>query len=99
SDYRAFAAGEKDVIGVQSAAGGEGLNDLVRARYCVYDSLGHSLGQHEQSRARMHRPGQKSNVVYYHLVARNTIDETVYAALERRQNVIEAILQTKGTSR
>lgn len=93
ADYRAFAAGERDVIGVQIQAGGEGLNDLVRARYCVYYSLGHSLGQYQQSRARLHRPGQKRNVVYYHLVGRNTIDETVYAALDRRQDVIAAILE------
>jgi len=79
------------VVAVQIQAGGVGV-DLSRARYCVYFSLGFSLGDYEQSRARVHRPGQTRNVIYYHLLAENTVDEKVYRALADKQNVIDAVL-------
>ena len=48
--------GKTDVIAVQIQAGGVGI-DLTRASYCVYYSVGFSLGDYEQSLARVHRPG------------------------------------------
>lgn len=79
------------VIGVQIQAGGLGI-DLSMAPICVYVSLGFSLGDYEQSLARVHRPGQKKPVIYYHIVAKDTVDEKVYHALRARKNVIEEIL-------
>ena len=78
------------VLAVQIQAGGVGI-DLTRARYAVYYSVGYSLGEYEQSLARLHRPGQAAKVVYHHLVARHTIDEEIYQALQKKQNVIRAI--------
>jgi hypothetical protein len=80
-----------DVLGCQIQSGGVGI-DLTRARYAVYYSLGFSLSEYEQSLARLHRPGQKRNVVYYHLIAENTVDRRVYSALRARKDVIEAVL-------
>jgi SNF2 family DNA or RNA helicase len=80
-----------DVVGVQISSGGVGI-DLTAARYGVYYSLGFSLTDYLQSRARLHRPGQERSVLYTHLVAEGTIDATVYKALADRQNVIEAVL-------
>lgn len=80
-----------DVLAVQIQAGGVGV-DLTRARYCFYYSLGFSLSDYLQSRARVHRPGQTRHVTYLHLLALGTVDERVYTALERRQDVIDAIL-------
>jgi SNF2 family DNA or RNA helicase len=80
-----------DVLGCQIQSGGVGI-DLTRARYAAYYSLGFSLSEYEQSLARLHRPGQKRNVCYYHLVAENTVDRRVYSALRARKNVIEAVL-------
>lgn len=87
-----------DLMGVQIASGGVGI-DLVRARYCVYLSLGYSLGEYEQSVARVHRPGQTRAVNYYHLVAEKTVDEAVYAAIEKRKDIVETVLGAykKGT--
>lgn len=85
-----------EVLAVQIQAGGLGV-DLTRAAYCVYFSLGFSLGEYEQSLARLHRPGQERSVTYFHLVAEGTVDRKVYAALRERADVIEAILaQMKG---
>ena len=86
--------GGADVIGVQIQAGGVGIN-LTRARYCVYYSVGFSLGDYEQSLARAHRPGQKHPVTYVHLIAENTVDEKVYEALANRKDVIDEIFGRK----
>lgn len=85
------------VLAVQEQAGGVGIS-LVRARYCIYYSVGYSLGDYEQSLARIHRPGQSRGVLYVHLLAEQSIDEAVYAALDARRDVVEAILEgrTKG---
>lgn len=82
--------GSADVLAVQIQAGGVGI-DLTRARYCVYLSMGYNLGDYLQSLARTHRPGQTRSVVYIHLVADHTIDQKVYDALQKRQDVIEEI--------
>lgn len=95
NDLAAFQSGHGDVIAVQIQSGGVGV-DLTRARYCVYYSLGYSLGDYEQSLARIHRPGQKQAVSYYHLIAQDTVDERVYAALEARRDVVaDFMMQTK----
>lgn len=83
--------GKYNVIAVQIQAGGVGV-DLTRACYCIYYSVGHSLGDYEQSLARTHRPGQKRTVFYYHLIASGTIDEKVYKSLQQKKDVVRAIL-------
>lgn len=80
-----------DVLGVQMQAGGVGI-DLTRAAHCVFYSIGHSLGDYLQARKRVHRPGQTRHVTIVHLVATDTIDEMVYAALTQRKAVVDAVL-------
>lgn len=83
--------GQSDVIVVQIQSGGVGI-DLTRAAYCCYYSLGFSLGDYEQSLARLRRPGQARCVRYYHVVAKDTIDESIYDALSARRDVVESVL-------
>ena len=80
------------ILAAQIQAGGVGI-DLTRARYCVYYSQGFSLGNYQQSRARVHRPGQERSVFYYHLTLRDTIDEIVLRSLKAKQNTIESVLR------
>lgn len=93
-DLESWQAGESDVLATQIQAGGVGV-DMTRARVCVYYSLGYSLGEYLQSRKRVHRPGQTRSVLYAHLIATGTIDEQIYRALERRQDVIESVLSAR----
>ena len=79
------------VIAVQIRAGGAGV-DLTRACYCVYYSLGFSLGDYDQSRCRINRPGQTRPVRFYHLIANGTVDEKVYAALKAKIDVVSHIV-------
>ena len=83
--------GNATIIGVQIQSGGAGI-DLSRSAYCFYYSLGFSLGEYEQSLARLRRPGQTRCVRYYHLVSQGTVDEQVYKALSERRSVVDAVL-------
>ena len=91
-DLERWQAGDATILGVQIQSGGVGI-DLSRAAYAFYYSLGFSLGDYEQSLARLRRPGQTRCVRYYHLVAPGTVDEQVYVALRERRSVIEAVLR------
>ena len=86
---------EGSVLAVQIQSGDVGI-DLTKARYCVYYSLHYSLGDYLQSLRRVHRPGQERPVTYYHMIARGTVDEAVYKALQSRQEVVEAVLAEVG---
>lgn len=86
-----WQAGNGEVLAVQIQSGAAGI-DLTRARYCVYFSIGFNLGDYEQSLRRIHRPGQTRPVTYYHIVAKATVDTKIYSALERRKDLVEAIM-------
>lgn len=82
-----------DVACVQIQAGGEGLDCLKRAHYCIYQSLTYSLGQYKQSRARILRPGQTEHCFYYHIIAKHTVDKKIVKALQKKEEVINYILR------
>lgn len=92
-------AGKTSVIGVQYSSGSESI-DLTRARYCIYYSLTHSLALYEQSKKRIHRPGQTRSVIYYHICAKmskkKTIDEHILHALKNKQDVVEYLMQIEN---
>ena len=78
------------VIVVQIQSGAEGV-DLTKANHAIYYSLPHSLALYNQSKARLYRPGQTRPVSFIHLLAEDTIDESMYESLIRKKDVIEAI--------
>ena len=90
-ELKEWQGGGAPILAVQIQSGGTGI-DLTRAAYCCYLSTGFSLGDYEQSLARVHRPGQDRTVFYYHFVAKDTVDEKVYGALRARKQVVEAVL-------
>lgn len=96
SDWK---SGKTQIIGVQYSSGSESI-DLTRARYCVYYSLTRRLSLYEQSKKRIHRPGQTKPVVYYHFIARmkqgKTIDEVMFDALQAKRDVVEYIMDRGG---
>ncbi len=70
---------------------GMGLT-LTAASVCVYYSLDFSFANYEQSRARIRRIGQTKRGIYIHLVCKDTIDETVMAALKKKANVASLLV-------
>lgn len=102
AEWQSASGGE--VLAVQLQSGGVGV-DLSRASIAAYMSLGHSLGEYEQSLARTRRFGQKGDrCLYYHFVAafpagsRNgsrsankTADALVYESLTRKEQVVDSV--------
>lgn len=87
-----WQAGKTDVVGVQIKSGAEGIN-LTRASHAVFYSVDWSPGIYEQALRRLRRPGQESACChYYHLVARDTIDEAVYRALTTKSDVVSSVM-------
>jgi SNF2 family DNA or RNA helicase len=80
------------VLIAQIQAAGEG-QDFTLARLVCYYSTGFRLGNYLQSRKRVHRPGQTRPVVYYHLLAKDTIDEIVLRAIEARWDLVESVMK------
>lgn len=95
-----WKTGKTQILTVQYSSGSESI-DLTRARYCVYYSLTQRLALYEQSRKRVHRPGQTRPVVYYHLIETmkrgKTIDEKIYQALQSKKSIVEEVME-KGWS-
>jgi SNF2 family DNA or RNA helicase len=87
-----FQRGDYDVIIVQIKSGGVGV-DLTRARYALYYSIGHSLGDYQQSLKRVHRPGQDRTTYFIHLVVEGTVDVKVEKALVNKKEIIDEVLQ------
>lgn len=81
------------LMAVQVQSGGVGI-DLTAARYAVYYSVAWSLGNYDQSLARLHRPGQSRSVTYYHLVAAGSVDERVYKAFRDKREIVEFVLRS-----
>lgn len=92
NDLERWHAEDCNLLAVQLQSGGVGI-DLTRARYCIYYSHDWSLGNYDQSRARVHRPGQTRPVTYIHLLTRGTVDERVCAALQNKRDVVDAVLE------
>lgn len=75
----------------QVQAGGFGLN-LVAADHVVYLSNTFSLMNRLQSEDRVHRPGQRNNVLYVDVLAtgpknQRTIDHSVFKALQKKEDM------------
>lgn len=81
------------VIATQIRAGKEGV-DFTNACIQIYYSIGHSLGDYDQSLKRNHRPGQTRPVCYIHLIAKDTVDVNVYESLDKKRDIVEYVLET-----
>jgi hypothetical protein len=89
-----FESGQANIAVVNIATGGVGLNGLVRSRHAIYYSTGYNNLDYEQSLARVRRHGSDltKKVIYYHLTATNTIDEVIKNAIERKINIVSAVM-------
>ncbi len=65
------------VLLAHPASAGHGLNLQSGGSTIVWFGLPWSLELYQQGNARLHRQGQKENVIVHHLIAKGTIDEQV----------------------
>ena len=75
----------------QIATAGLGIT-LTAASTMIFYSLDYSMSNYEQTRARIHRVGQKHPCTYIHLAARGTIDEKVLKALRDKADLAKALV-------
>ncbi|SRR5579885_884952 len=72
---------------------GEGTDGLQVARHVVLLDRDWTPARNEQAIGRIRRSGQQSrNLCAWHVVARDTVDQTVAEALARKTDVIQAVL-------
>lgn len=91
SDIKKWNSGEIPILLVHPASAGHGLNLQYGGNIIVWFGLTWSLELYQQANARLHRQGQKKNVIIHHLVAKGTVDEDVMKALgskEVNQNML-----------
>jgi len=96
-----WQAGEIKLMVMHPASGGHGVDGLqVGGNVAVWFGLPFSLDLYEQANARLHRSGQKNEVVVHHLVSVGTIDERIMAVLASKGNMqqalIDAVNEAKG---
>jgi len=70
---------------------GMGLT-LTAAHVAVFYSLDFSYANYEQSRARIHRIGQKEKCLYIHLVCKGTVDEQIMNALKHKGDIAKLMV-------
>lgn len=75
----------------QIATAGLGIT-LTAASTMVFYSLDYSMSNFEQTKARIHRVGQKHNCTYIYLTARCTVDEKVLSALRDKVDLARALV-------
>jgi SNF2 family DNA or RNA helicase len=79
---------------VQPASAGHGLNLQKGGHTIVWKTLPDSRDMYDQTIGRIARQGQEADTVWVHvLIARDTVEEDVWNALNRKQDVDRAIMQ------
>lgn len=91
-ELEAWQAGEMDVLGIQIQAGGIGI-DATRAAIAVFYSVSYSYANYEQAKKRVHRPGQTRPVRMYSLLATESVDEDIHAALTNKRDLAEYVIE------
>jgi SNF2 family DNA or RNA helicase len=80
-----FQGGALEYLCVHPAAAGHGLT-LTASSDMIFLSHGYSYENYYQVMQRIHRIGQEQPCTYYHLMAKDTIDQDVLGVLEKKQS-------------
>lgn len=75
----------------QIATAGLGIT-LTAASTMVFYSLDYSMSNFEQTKARIHRVGQRMPCTYLYLIARGTVDEKVLLALREKADLARTLV-------
>ncbi|QAX31287.1 SNF2-related protein [Leisingera sp. NJS204] len=89
---KAWNRGEIPMLLAHPASAGHGLNLQKGGNTIVWFGLNWSLELYLQFNARLHRQGQTKPTVIHHLAVENTVDQTVLAALGRKDVTQRALL-------
>jgi SNF2 family DNA or RNA helicase len=92
-----FNAGERDLFLISLKAGGVGLN-LTGANTVILYDLWWNPAVEKQAADRAHRIGQTDAVQVIKLISRGTIEEKINELQEKKQHLIEEIIDSNGNA-
>ncbi len=99
ASIRQWNRGELPVALVHPASAGHGLNLQEGGSTLVWYGITWSLELYQQTVARLYRQGQSSGtVVVQHIVTKDTIDERILKALEKKDNSQSALIDAVKAS-
>jgi SNF2 family DNA or RNA helicase len=92
-DIRDWNAGKIPLAAIHPASAGHGLNLQAGGSTLVWFGLTWSLELYQQTNARLWRQGQQAEtVVIHHIITEDTIDEQIMAALSRKDQSQEKLI-------
>lgn len=91
-DIDDWNAGKIDIGLIHPAGAGHGLNLQYGGATLIWFGLTWSLELYQQTNARLHRQGQLATVVVHHIVCKDSIDEDVLLALERKDETQSSLI-------
>ena len=86
-------AGQIDLLLVQPASCGYGLNLQAGGHHIIWFGLNDSLELYQQTNKRLHRQGQPYPVIIHHLLVQGGTDEDVIKALNNKADVQNTLLE------
>lgn len=89
----AWNAGQIDLLLVQPASCGYGLNLQAGGHHIIWFGLNDSLELYQQTNKRLHRQGQPYPVIIHHLLVQGGTDEDVIKALNNKADVQNTLLE------
>ncbi len=85
-------AGKIRMLCIQPASAGFGINLQEGGHTLIWYTTTWNLEEYQQTIARLYRQGQNDTVSVLHIVTKNTVDEKIPAALQRKDISQEALL-------
>ena len=85
-------AGEIPVLLAHPQSAGHGLNLQGAGHAVIWYSNTWSLEHHEQFIRRLWRQGQRNNIIVHHIMAKDTVDEAIVAAINRKDKTQQALM-------
>lgn len=89
----AWNAGEIDLLLMQPASCGYGLNLQDGGHHIIWFGLNDSLELYQQTNKRLHRQGQPHPVIVHHLLVQGGTDEDVIKSLSGKADVQDSLLE------
>lgn len=80
-----FLNGKSRFLIAHPSSAAHGLT-LVNSHICVFFSMDYSMESYTQARGRIYRNGQKNNCIYFHILAKDSIDLDVLAIVQRKED-------------
>lgn len=73
-------------------------NTLTAASNVLFVELDWTPGQLDQCEDRAHRKGQKKSVTAWYLIGADTIDETMWTAIQKKRGIVDQVLTGKKST-